>query len=159
MPTEQDALDAQQLAAERRAKAEALHGLSEEVPKVTADIAVRIATAIAEQGSAAYNTPSDAVLELLPQLADEDDLVSFSRAFVIVARAKPANAAFVSAAVPGKITNFLFKHRGIDFSAFQSCTKENYSWSNDPKNAVRKPERFPQVVEAIADAIKASRAN
>jgi hypothetical protein len=154
VPTEQDAADIRQLAAERRAKAEALYGLSDEVPSVTPENAARIAGAIAEHGSAAYTTPSGAVLDLMTQLAEEDDLASFSRAFIILARAKPANAAFVAAAVPAKITNFLIMHRGVDASALVNWTEANPGWEEDLKNAVRNPVRFQQVVAAMAEAIK-----
>lgn len=115
VPTEQDAIDIRKLAEERRAKAQALDGLSKEIPAVTPETSARIARAIAEHGSAAYTTPSGAVLDLLTQLTEEDDLRSFSRAFIILARAKPANAAFVANAVPPKIANFLVRHRGVDF--------------------------------------------
>jgi hypothetical protein len=158
VPTEHDAADVRKLAEERRTRAEALHGLSEEIPSVTPEIAARIATAIAEHGSAAYTTPSGAVLTLLTQLTEEDDLASFSRAFVILARAKPANAAFVAAAVPAKITNFLVTHRGIDYSALIKWTNANPGWEDDLKNAVRNPARFEQVVDAMVKSIRQQRA-
>jgi hypothetical protein len=154
VPTEADAEDVRKLAAERRAKAEALYGLSQEVHTVNIETEARIANAIAEQGSAAYTTPSGAVLDLMTQLANEDDLTSFSRAFVILARAKPSNAPFVAAAVPAKISNFLIKHRGIDPSALMKWTQANPSWTEYLKVAVRDPVRFNQVVEAVAQDIK-----
>jgi hypothetical protein len=154
VPTEGDAEDVRKLAAERRAKAEALHGLSKEVSMVNIETEIRIAKAIAEHGSAAYNTESGAVLDLMTKLADEDDLPSFSRAFVILARAKPANAAFVAAKVPAKISNFLIKHRGVDPATLLKWTGANPGWVDDLKNAVRDPVRFEQVVEAIAESIK-----
>jgi hypothetical protein len=119
---------------------------------------VRIAKAIAEQGSAAYNTPSGAVLDLLTELSNEDDLESFSRAFVIFARAKPANAVFVANAVPAKITNFLVKHRGIAVDALLRWAEANPGWVDDLKDAVRDPARFERVVEAMAEAIKRGKA-
>lgn len=157
VPTEQDAIDIRKLAEERRAKAEALHGLSEEIPTVTPEISARIARAIAEHGSAAYTTPSGAVLDLLTQLTEEDDLGSFSRAFIILARAKPANAAFVAAAVPAKITNFLIRHREVDSSSLMEWTNANPGWEDDLKNAVRNPAQLDQVVAAMAKAIKRRR--
>jgi hypothetical protein len=154
VPTEADAEDVRKLAAERRVKAEALHGLSKDVPMVNMETEIRIAKAIAEHGSAAYNTDSGAVLDLMTKLADEDDLASFSRAFIILARAKPANAAFVAARVPAKISNFLIKHRGVDPSILLKWTGANPGWVDDLKNAVRDPVRFKQVVEAMAESIK-----
>ena len=124
---------------------------------MTPEIAARIAAAIAEHGSAAYTTPSGAVLDLLTRLSEEDDLTSFSRAFVILARAKPANAAFVAAAVSAKITNFLVRHRGIDPSSVDQVEQQNPGWEDELKNAVRNPARFEQVVAKMAGAIKRQR--
>ena len=154
VPTERDAADIRQLAAERRAKAEALHGLSEEIPKVPPETEVRIAKAIAEHGSAAYITPSGAVLDLLTQLAHEDDLEGFSRAFVILARAKPSNAAFVAAAVPGKISEYLVTRRAVAPEVLAKWTAANPSWTEDLQDAVRDPSRFPDAVMAMEQRIK-----
>ncbi|WP_158815359.1 hypothetical protein [Methylocapsa sp. S129] len=153
VPTEADAEDVRKLAAERRKRAEALHGLSKEVPMIDMNTELRIAKAISEQGSAAYTTESGAVLELMTHLADEDDLQGLSRAFVILARAKPPNAAFVAARVPAKISNFLIKHRGINPIALLKWTSAYPAWVEDLKDAVRDPVRFEQVVEAMATAI------
>lgn len=157
VPTEQDAADIIQLAKERRDKAEALDGLSREVPTMTPQNAARIAKAIAEHGSAAYITPSGPVLDLLTQLTEEDDLETFSRAFIILARAKPANAAFIAAAVPAKIINFLVKHRKVDATALLKWTGAHPGWEDDLKNAVRNPAQFKEVVATMAEAIKRQR--
>lgn len=153
VPTEADAVDVRKLARERRKRAEALYGLSEEVKTVTPETEARIAKAMAEHGSAAYTTPSGAVLDLMTQLAEEDDLAGFSRAVVILARAKPANAAFVTAAVPGKVTNFLIRHRGINPAALMKWTSKHPGWADDLKQAVRRPDQFKRVVEAMAEAV------
>ncbi|NSZ87768.1 hypothetical protein G6L97_27260 (plasmid) [Agrobacterium tumefaciens] len=156
VPTVVDAEDVKKLAAERRARAEALAGLSEEVPKVNVDAAERIARAIAEHGSKAYNTPSGAVLELMKELAKEDDLESLASAFVIIARAKPTNAKFITARVPAMISEFLIRHRGIDGGAMGKWGMSNPGWADEIKAAIREPERFPQVVDALAQTIKRS---
>lgn len=156
VPTAADAADVKQLAAERRAKAEALTSLSEEVPKVNVETAERIAQAIAEHGSKAYNAPSGAVLGLMKELANEDDLVSFANAFIIVARAKPTNANFITARVPAMISEFLIRHRGIGQGMMAKWSTSNPGWADELKSAVRDPERFPQVVEALAQTIKRS---
>lgn len=158
VPTAADAEDVKKLAAERRARAEALVGLTKEVPKVNVETAERIARAITEHGSKAYNTPSGAVLELMKKLAREDDLASFANAFVIIARAKPANANFIAARVPVMISEFLIRHRGIDGSVMGNWGTSNPRWADELKAAVRDPELFPQVVEALAQTIKSSQA-
>lgn len=155
VPSEKDAEEIRNMASDRRAKAEALDGLSKEVPKVSSHTEVRIAQAIAEHGSAAYNTPSGAVLDLMTELAGEDDLQGFSRAVVILARAKPANAKFVLARVPAKISNFVIQHRGIAALDLMQWADANPQWPEDLKRSVRDPERFEGVVEAMAESIKA----
>lgn len=154
VPTEQDATDVKKLAAARRAKAEALAGLTEGIKSMQPETLHRIAEAITSQGSAAYKTPSGPVLDLLTKLAEEDDLTSFSRAFILLARARPANAAFVANAVPAKISNFLIKHRGIDAAALIKWAEANPDWTDELKNALRDPDRFVRIVEGFAAAIK-----
>ncbi|MBB3589455.1 hypothetical protein E2E30_19450 (plasmid) [Sphingomonas sp. AAP5] len=155
VPSEKDAVEIRNMASDRRAKAEALDGLSKEVPKVSLHTEVRIAQAIAEHGSAAYNTPSGAVLDLMTELAGEDDLQGFSRAVVILARAKPANAKFVLARVPAKISNFVIQYRGIAAFDLMKWTDANPQWPDDLKGSVRNPEQFERVVEAMVESIKA----
>lgn len=159
VPTEQDAEDIRNIAAERRAKAEALDGLSREVQKVSPQTEARIAQAIAAHGAAAYDSPSGAVLDLMSDLAGEDDLQGFSRAVVILARAKPANAKFVLARVPAKISSFLVQHRGITPSNLMVWAGTNPQWSDDVKRAAREPLEFERVVETMAENIKAFRAS
>lgn len=154
VPTEKDAEDIRNLANERRMKAEALDGLSNEVKAVTPETQSRIAQAIAEHGSAAYTHASGAVLDLMTKLADEDDLQSFSRAFIILARAKPTNAASVASFIPAKISNFLIKHRSVDPQMMMSWVHHHPEWTDRLKDAVRDPERFETVVEATAQEMK-----
>ncbi|MER9387796.1 hypothetical protein [Mesorhizobium sp. M0435] len=159
VPTESDAQDVRNLAAERRAKAEALHGLCQEIPQVTPQTEARIAHAIAEYGSAAYITPSGAVLDLMTQLANEGDLEAFSRAWVILSRAKPANASFVAAAACSKIMNYLVRHQGISPIAFENWSQANPDWRQDLKRAIRDPAQFGNVIETMVEAIQQKAAN
>lgn len=154
MPTEEDAVDVRKLARERRKRAEALHGLSQKVKSVSPETEARIANAIAEHGSAAYTSPLGAVLDLMTQLAENDDLAGFSQAVVILARTKPANAAFVTTAVPAKVSNFLIRHRGINPQNLMIWTSKHPNWAEDLKHVVRQPDRFDRVVEAMAEAVK-----
>lgn len=155
VPSEKDAADIRNIAAERRAKAEALEGLSKEVRKVSPPTEARIARAIAEHGSSAYTTPSGAVLDLMTELAGEDDLRGFSRAVVILARAKPANAKFVIERVPAKVSNFVIRHRGVSATDLMKWAEANPQWPDDLKNSVRDPEVFERVVETMSESIKA----
>lgn len=158
VPTAADAADLKNLAAERRTRAEALTSLSEEVPKVNVETAERIARAIAEHGSKAYNTPSGAVLELMKELARGDDLVSFANAFIIVARAKPANSKYIAARVPAMISEFLIRHRGVGQGLMAKWSISSAGWADELKSAVRDPERFVEAVERLAQTIKRSHA-
>lgn len=155
VPTPNDAEDIRNLAAERRARAEALDGLSREVSTVSQVREMRIAQAIAEFGSSAYTVPTGAVLTLMTDLSNEDDLVGFARAYVILARAKPAFATAVESAVPRKITNFLIKHRGINAATLLRWSEENRGWQDTLRRAVRDPLTFERVVEDMAAEIKA----
>lgn len=157
VPSREAATEVRNLAAELRAKAEALDGLTREVPIVTPETAARVATAIAEHGSKAYNTPSGAVLDLLSAMAREDNLTGFSQTVVIVARAKPANAKFIIAKVPAKIADFLVRHRGISAEAHFAWSQANPQWAEELKDAVRDPARFELAVEQMAESIKAFR--
>ncbi len=154
VPTSEDAEDVKKLAEEARSRVEALHGLSEEVRTVNIETEKRIAKAIAEHGSKAYTTPSGAVLELMTELAREDDLQGFSRAVVILARAKPANAHYVVGSVPAKVSNFLIGHRGVTAAKMVQWGERHPEWADDLKVTVRDPMRFEAVVEAMAEAIK-----
>ncbi|MER9414051.1 hypothetical protein [Mesorhizobium sp. M0589] len=158
VPTEADAKEIREIAIKRRAEAEALHGLSKEVKTVTPETETRIARAIADHGSAAYKSPSGAVLDLLTELTEEDDLIGFSTAVVILARAKPANANFVAEAVPAKISNFLIRHRGLTASALVGWTRKHPGWRKDLISAVRQPAQFKLTVEAMAESVKAEAA-
>lgn len=154
VPTEADAEDIRKAALEKRKRAEALQGLSNEVSTVNLETENRIAKAIAEHGSDAFKTPSGAVLTLMTQLAKEENLQGISRAVIILARAKPANAAFVIGAVPAKISNFLTLQRGISSQALIKWTTKKPNWADEIKEAVREPDRFEQIVETMAEAIK-----
>jgi hypothetical protein len=135
-------LERRQFAGERRAKAEALLGLSKEILAVTPKISAQIARAITEYGSAAYTTPSGLVLDLLTQLTEENDPGGFSHAFIILAHTKLANAAFVAAAVPARITSFLIQLHGVEASALMRWTNANPGWEDDLKNTMRNPTQF-----------------
>ncbi len=155
VPTAADAEDVRKLAAERRTRAENLHGLSEKVPLVTPHTQARIAEAMAEHGSAAYTTPSGPVLTLMTDLLENQDLVAFSIAVAVLARARPSSAGYVTSAVPAKVSNFLVKHRGVDARDLMAWTQANPAWADALKATVRDSERFPETVEKIARAVKA----
>jgi hypothetical protein len=152
VPTASDAEDVRKLAAERRARAENLDELKE--LNVKPETIKRIAAAIDKHGSNAYMTASGALLDLMTELTEEDDLPAVSAAYCILARAKPASAPYVANAVPAKISNFLIRHRGIDGGAFYNWTVKNPSWAETIANAVSDPARFTSAVETMAEDIK-----
>lgn len=158
VPTEKDADDVRKLAAERRSRAEKLEGLSEKVSLVTRETQNSIAVAMAQHGSAAYDTPSGAILTLMTDLMDAGDLAAFSITVAVLARARPSSAPYVISAVPAKVSNFLVKYRSINSRDLTAWTQANPDWTDQLKDTVRDPEQFPRVVEQIAAAIKSSRA-
>ena len=117
---------------------------------------MRIAKAIAQLGSSAYTVPTGAVLTLMTDLSNEDDLVGFARAYVILARAKPAYAPSVENAVPAKVTNFLIRHRQVNAATLVRWTAKNPGWQDALRRAVRDPKGFERVVEDMAVSINAS---
>lgn len=80
--------------------------------------------------------------------------MSFSRAFIILARAKPTNAASVASFIPRKVSNFLIKHRAVDPAAMIKWTHGHPDWADLLKSAVRDPARFEDVVETMAQQMK-----
>ncbi len=159
VPSKKDAEDIRNIANERRSKAEALDGLTKEVPKVNLETVTRIAQAIAQHGSKEYVTSSGAILDLMNKLADEDDLRGFAHTVAFITRAKPINAKFVIEYVPAKISNFLIKLRGVSVTDWRRWANANPKWSDQLKNSVRHPEQFERVVEGMARSIKVAKAN
>lgn len=157
VPTEADADNIRKLATDMRDRAERLDGLSQEVKTVSIETEIRIGQAIAEHGSAAFVSPSGAVLDLMTQLANEDDLIGFSRAVVILARAKPSNAAYVIAAVPAKISNFIIKHRNVSVTELIAWQRTNPDWPERLKQTVREPVVFAAAVDRLVKDIQSSR--
>ena len=153
VPSEADAEDVRKLAAERRAKAESLDALKE-LNNVDPKTIQRIAEAIGKHGSNAYVTASGALLDLMTQLTNEDNLPAVSAAYCILARARPASANYVANAIPPKISNFLIRHRGIKGGQFYEWSSKNPNWAQDIAKSVGNPTRFVGAVEAMAEDIK-----
>jgi hypothetical protein len=130
-----------------------------EISSVDADTESRIEKALAEHGSAAYTTAAGAVLDLMTNLTEENNLAGFSRAVVLLDREKPASAATVLEAVPAKISNFLIRRRGVTLQALLQWQHKNPDWVDRLKNSVRDSSRFQQAVEAIAQEIKTTEVN
>ena len=113
----------------------------------------RIVTAISKQGDKAYVTESGAILDLMTQLANENNLQGLSLAFVIFAYAKPANATYVANRIPAMISNFMIDHRGVKESALRKWANANPPWDKKLMNALRHPIRFERMVERMVSAI------
>ncbi len=154
VPTEADAEAVRKLAEERRARAEDLHGLQQEALNMTMETRLRIEQAIRQHGSKAHNTPSGPILELMTAFTREDNIEAFSHAVVILARAKPPNAAFVVSAVPAKINNFLITHRGVNPKKLYDWSQANPDWADELKATVRDTPRFTQLVESMAEIVR-----
>lgn len=154
VPTEVNADRVRKFAKKMRDRAERLDGLSQEVKSVSVETEARIGQAITEQGSAAYTTPSGAVLELMTELANEDDLIGFAQAVVFLARAKPSNARYVIAAVPAKINNFIIQHRDVTIAQLKEWQRTNSDWPEILKQKVRQPNEFVEAVEVMVASIK-----
>lgn len=157
VPSEADAREIKAVAERMRAKAETLEGLEEGISGMDTERMRAIVEAIRQQGSPAYSTPSGPVLTLLSEFAEGGDLRSFSNAFVAFARARPANAAYVEASVPGKILNrYLCRFHGVTVSQFERWRSKNPHWAHDLKDSVRDPARFEKIVESMLAQIRAN---
>jgi len=157
VPTEDDAREIRELAERKRASAEWLHGLKEGVSNMDTTTAAAIIEAIRAQGSSAYSTPSGPVLTLLSDLAHRGDLHSFSNAFVIFARARPANAGYVEDSVPGKILNQFFHGRHkITLIEFERWRSKNPAWAERLKATVRDADLFARTVENMLGEMRAN---
>lgn len=157
VPTDQDAADVRQLAAERRALAEAaLQGDNKKVTEM--EIQEEINAAIAAQGSPEYITPSGPTLTLMSKLARQGDLEGFAQTFTTFARVRPANARFVENAAPAKILNgYFIEHLKLDAQTFLRWERENRDWGKWIIAALREPSRFVAVVSAMAEGIRQAR--
>ncbi len=119
--------------------------------------AASILDAIQSHGSKAYITPSGPVLTLLSDLAGRGDLRSFSNAFVIFARAKPASAGYVEAEVPAKILNcYLHGHRGVTLAEFTQWRSKNADWAQRLKDGLRNAERFERTVKQMVAEMRSN---
>lgn len=157
VPTKADAEKIQEYAAQLRAKAQELNELDElqGIKKMHPDTYTQIKGAIAEQGSAAYNTPSGAVQTLLSEFARDGYIADFAEAFVLFARAHPSNASFVEASVPGKILNgYFIRNQQIDVKELVAWQKKHPDWAEILRSTVRQPEKFELVVLDMAIAMK-----
>jgi hypothetical protein len=157
VPTEEDAVELRELAERKRTEAEALRGLKEGITGMNSATAAAIVKAILSQGSKAYNTPSGPVLTLLSELAAQGNLRSFSNAFVIFARAKPANARYVEQSVPAKILNqFFCRHRGVTATEFERWRAKHTDWAQRLKDAVRDAGLFERTVQEMVAEMRAN---
>ncbi|NLR97462.1 hypothetical protein HGP17_11595 [Rhizobium sp. P38BS-XIX] len=117
----------------------------------------RIARAIAEFGSAQYDTPSGALLSLMTEFLHEEKLRDFSKAVVAFRDLIPANAPFVIDKVPQKVVRFLHRQRGIAPNEFERWAIDNPEWSYNLKLAVLEPDTFQLVVANIEESIRGDR--
>jgi hypothetical protein len=154
VPTEEDAVAVRKVAEEARKKATGLRGIFEEKLAVKASTIERTLEAVAEQGSAAYTTPSGAVLTLLSELAEEGDVEGLATAYGYFARAKPRNAAYVAEQVPAKIINWYFCHRmGLNGALVLNWTSDHPEWATQIKEALGDSVEFGRLVRGMASAI------
>ena len=121
---------------------------------MTDDIEVRIARALAGQGSAEFTTPSGPTQTLMGELLEEDNLQGHAQLHIAFAKAYRANLPYVSGRIPAQIRNFLIKHRGVDVSSLEAWATDNSGWEDELRDTLRNPPMFEAKVEGIAGEIK-----
>ncbi len=139
--------------------ADAASALRDALAAIGVRNAMRVADAIARQGSDAYLTASGPILELLSQSAETGELDTFAKAFRLFTTIRPANADFVRESVPAKISSqYLARHRQLSASKILSWTSAHPEWPDTLKTAVAEPAKFVMTVDAMATAIAAAAA-
>ncbi|MBJ7412676.1 MAG: hypothetical protein JHD15_20275 [Phenylobacterium sp.] len=134
---------------------ERLMALREALAAIGVNHALRIAGAIAEQGSDAYTTPSGAMLDLLSRLAAEGELETFARAVDLAAKIHPQNAAFVRGKAPAKIASNYFGARlKLPLQDFTAWTNENPDWPDRLIDDLSSPDLFRRTVDTMAEQVR-----
>lgn len=157
VPTKEDAQQITELATKLRAKALDKRKL-EQLPGVKSikeAIRKRILTAIENQGSTEYVTPSGAFLELLTELSKKGHLADMSAAFEVFVGAYPSNARFVANSVGAKILNhFFIPSLGLDgANQFLQWQVRNPDWAKTLAESL-KTGLFQSTVENMLADIK-----
>jgi hypothetical protein len=136
---------------------EAADALRDALAAIGIDNARRVADAIGQQGSAAYTTPSGAVLTLLTDLAEQGDMATLARAYGLFAKVHPANSRYVRDGVPAKILSVYFTRR-LRLTAAEtiSWTQRAPHWETELKAALGEPSVFVSTVERMSDEIRAA---
>lgn len=136
----------------KHAEIEFLNRLPVELEKMDPRRVGSIVTAILEQGSPAYNTPSGPVLELLSELSRNQAIREISIAYAIFANARPGNARFVAESIPGKINVHYFSQY-VSSEDFVRWERSNSDWQAKIKSAVSDPDKFEAVVQDMLNGM------
>jgi len=136
---------------------EAANAIRDALAAIGVSDALRVADAITEQGSKAYNQPSGAVLTLLSELAKNGEMAKFSRTVSLFSTIHPENAGIVLQSVPAKISaQYLGGTLGLGMSKFTAWTAKRPDWADDLKSTVTSPAAFAQTVDVMAAEIAAA---
>lgn len=127
--------------------------LKEALNRIGVDEAARIATAISNEGSQAYSTPSGAVLTLLSDLAREGRIETFGLAIRLFCTIRPESAAFVRAQVPAKIVQYWCGPRGLSQARVAQWTSGHDGWAESLREALDDHLGFASEVERLSRAI------
>lgn len=152
VPSKQDADDLLKIARARRKRASSLtSAIGNDMDPKNLE---KMLAAIAAQGSTDYSSPSGPVLEALSDMAADGYVEDVARGFQLFAKAKPANAKFVTAHIPAKILNqYLFKRRGLAPTSFFKWEAANKDWAEKLKKTLRSPLEFAETVDVMASSI------
>lgn len=121
---------------------------------MTDEIEVRIAEALAKQGSNEYKTPSGPTLTLMNALLEEKNLQGYAQLYNAYKQTYPSNLPFIDGNIPAQIRNFLIRHRDVDVFSLEAWATENAGWEDDLRNTLCNPPMFEAKVEAIAGEMR-----
>lgn len=140
--------------AEQGGKA-AIDALADVLSGIGVRNALRVADAIVQFGSDAFDRPAGPVLELLSKLAAEGEIAIFAKAVRVFEGIRPQSARQIRESIPAKISShYLARHRGYGASRLFAYTNDHPDWAERLKRGAADPARFTATVEAMVAEIE-----
>lgn len=134
----------------------AIDALADVLSAIGVRNALRVADAIVQYGSDAFDRPAGPALELLSSLAEEGEVETFAKAVRVFEGVHPQSARSIRASIPAKISSlYLARHRGYGAARLFAYTNAHPDWAERLRAGAADPGRFSATVDAIAAEIEA----
>lgn len=136
---------------------ELANALREALAGIGVDNALRVALAIADQGSAAYTVPNGAALTCLSDLAKAGRMDSFARAFDLFAAVLPGGAAAMRDWIPAQIMSaYIGAHLRVPMGQAMAWTDRNRDWAHRLKSVAHRPAALVNYVASMVEEMQAA---